>query len=223
MSQELPGRGLGRGGKGSLGRRAPASPGTAAWTQTACRWCVSVSILCPPVHDMLQCPQFPSPAPQLPADCVLVAGNGLSCVVRHGEAKLSCPHTGGAREPALRAGGRRAGGGGTSRDARTALGEGPPAGSITFFSVCLSLFFPFALSVSSLLIRSPNPPAFTVEKPDTQVSGAPGRTQEPGTRTRSAHLAGGGRDPPTCAGQVWIQTPRGWFRGGGRGCFKNVK
>lgn len=53
--------------------------------------------------------------------------------------------------------------------------RGPPlAGLHNLFSVCLSLFFPFALSVSSLLIRSPNPPAFTVEKPDTQVSGASG-------------------------------------------------
>lgn len=55
--------------------------------------------------------------------------------------------------------------------------RGPPlAGLHNLFSVCLSLFFPFALSVSSLLIRSPNPPAFTVEKPDTQVSGASGAT-----------------------------------------------
>lgn len=65
--------------------------------------------------------------------------------------------------------------------------------SITFFSMCLSLFFPFALSVSSLLIPSPNPPAFTVEKPDTQVSGASGAAHISSVScTHSAHLVGGG-------------------------------
>ena len=69
----------------------PASPGTAAWTQIASRWCVLVSILCPPVHDMLLC----NPGtPKLPADCVLVPGSWLSCAVRHGAGKnFPCSHT----------------------------------------------------------------------------------------------------------------------------------
>lgn len=79
---------------GVVGKVRPASPGTAAWTQTAC-WCVLVSILCPPVHDMLKCPPVPIPGtPKLPADCVLVLGNGLACVVRHGAGKnFPCSHT----------------------------------------------------------------------------------------------------------------------------------
>ncbi|KAI5947579.1 Guanine nucleotide-binding protein G(s) subunit alpha isoforms XLas [Manis javanica] len=75
-------------GWGRWGRCAPASPGTAAWIQTACRWCVLVSILCSPVHDVLKCPPVPIPGtPKLPADCVLVLGNGLSRVLRHGAGK----------------------------------------------------------------------------------------------------------------------------------------
>lgn len=104
MSQELPGRGprvpqarpVGAVvGWGRWGRCAPASPGTAAWTQTACRWCVLVSILCPPVHDMLKCPPVPIPGtPRLPADCVPVLGNGLSYVLRHGAGRnFPCLHT----------------------------------------------------------------------------------------------------------------------------------
>lgn len=193
VSQELPGRGPGVPqarpvgavvGWGRWGRCAPASPGTAAWTQTACRWCVLVSILCPPVHDMLKCPPIRIPGtPRLPADCVLVLGNGLSCVLRHGAGKnFPCfAHSGGTCARALCSGQREkcgGEGGGTSRGVCWAAGageRGPPlAGLHNLFSVCLSLFFPFALSVSSLLIRSPNPPAFTVEKPDTQVSGASG-------------------------------------------------
>lgn len=92
MSQQLPGRGLAvlrarlagaAAGWGRWGRRAP--PRLAAWTRTACRWCVWVSILCPPVHDVLKCPPVPTPGtPKSPADCVHVRGQGLSCVVRHG-------------------------------------------------------------------------------------------------------------------------------------------
>ena len=79
----------------------------------------------------------------------------------------------------------------------------PPAGLRNLFSVCLSLFSPFALSVSSLLIRSPNPPAFTVEKPDTQVSGASGAARRNSVfcthtlPTWRGMEGGGGEKPPT--------------------------
>lgn len=55
--------GWGYRGLGSLGKLRPSSPGTAAWTQIACCWCVLVSILCPPVHDMLKRPPVPTPTP----------------------------------------------------------------------------------------------------------------------------------------------------------------
>lgn len=207
-----------------MGKVRPASPGTAAWTQTACRWCVLLSILCPPVHDMLKCPPVPTPGtPKLPADCVLVLGNGLSCVVRHGAGKkLSVfAYSGGSCELALCSGrrdkcGEKVVGRLGHRLGHWLGGSGgrlPPA-SITVFSVCLSLFFPFALSVSSLLIRSPNSPAFTVEKPDTQVSGASGAAHMSSVFcTRSAHLVGGdgrlrGRQQPAVK-QVWIPNHTG--------------
>lgn len=157
MSQQLPGRGLAvlrarlagaAAGWGRWGRRAP--PRLAAWTRTACRWCVWVSILCPPVHDVLKCPPVPTPGtPKSPADCVHVRGQGLSCVVRHGAGRnFPRSHTlvvpvswrsaaGGAR--------MRREGGGTPRVicwGPLAGGRGrlPPA-SITFFScVSFSLF-----------------------------------------------------------------------------------
>lgn len=192
--------GWGHGGLGSLGQARPASPGTAAWTRTACRWCVLVSILCPPVHDMLERPPVPIPGtPKLPADCVPVPGNGLSCVVRHGAGKnFPCSHTlvvpvSGRLRRARICGDKAAGPLGSSGGA-TGWGEGPPPSGLhnRFFPVCLSLFFPLALSVSSLLIRSPNPPAFTVEKPDTQVSGASGAAHaSPALCPHSAHLVGG--------------------------------
>lgn len=75
-------------------------------------------------------------------------------------------------------------------------GRGPPPDGLhnLFFYMSFSLFFfPFALSVSSLLIPSPNPPVFTVEKPDTQVSGASGAAHISSVFcTHSAHLVGGG-------------------------------
>lgn len=87
MSQQLPGRGLAvlrarlagaAAGWGRWGRRAP--PRLAAWTRTACRWCVWVSILCPPVHDVLKCPPVPTLAPPNHPPTVYTYG-GRGCLV----------------------------------------------------------------------------------------------------------------------------------------------
>lgn len=151
--------------------------------QTASRWCVLVSLLCPPVHDPLKCPRPRPWHPQVTRRlCTRTGERAVLCFAPWRGQKLSVfAHSGGTCALALCSGRREecgGEGGGTSRGACWVPGAGerrpPLVGLHNLFSVCLSLFFPFALSVSSLLIRSPNPPAFTVEKPDTQVSGAPG-------------------------------------------------
>lgn len=66
-----------RGGLGPLGRRAPASSGT-AWIQPACCWCVLVCVLC--VRLCMTCASVPPSTPKLPADRVLVLGTGCPVV-----------------------------------------------------------------------------------------------------------------------------------------------
>lgn len=219
-------------GWGRWGRRVPASPGTAAWTQTACCWCVSVSILCPPVHDMLKCSPVPIPGTPITRRLCICTGEWavLCCAPLRGRklcvfATLRGYLCAGAlqrqRENCGEGSGRCWGhwpGGGRGP---------PPAGLHNLFSVCLSLslFFPLALSVSSLLIRSPNPPAFSVEKPDTQVSGASGAVRINSVFcTHLAHLGGvedGGRRRKkttthlTCCRQVWIPNHAGPLPGAG--------
>lgn len=192
VSQERPGRGPGAPqarpvgaavGWGRWGRCAPASPGTAAWVRQLlvgvcrCPYCVRLCMI------RSSAPRPPPLAPQVTRRlCTRTGERAVLWFAPWRGQKLSVfAHSGGTCALALCSGRREecAGeGGGTSRGACWVPGAGerrpPLVGLRNLFSVCLSLFFPFALSVSSLLIRSPNPPAFTVEKPDTQVSGAPG-------------------------------------------------
>lgn len=150
----------------------------------------SLSLVCVGVHIVSACAWYaqvsPSSHPWHPQItrrlCTRTGERAVLCFAPWRGQKLSVSaHSGGTCTLALCSGRRGEGvgeAGGTSWGVCWATGageRGPPlAGLHNLFSVCLSLFFPFALSVSSLLIRSPNPPAFTVEKPDTQVSGASG-------------------------------------------------
>lgn len=169
VSQGLPGRAPGAPpakmsgaavGWGLRGRRVPAWPGTAAWCQTAYCWCVSLaSIFC--VRLCMMCSSVPRlripGTPKLPADCVLVLGNGLSCDLRPGAAETFRVRTRALRRhlcaAALqRAARKRRAGGGASWVTRWAVagvqrGRCPRA-SVTFF---LSVFLSFSLCAKLIL------------------------------------------------------------------------
>lgn len=160
VSQELPGRGPGAPqarpvgaavGWGRWGRCAPASPGTAAWVRQLlvgvcwCLYCVRLCMIRSSAPD-------PVPGtPRLPADCVLVPGNGLSCVLRLGAGKnFPCLHTlvvpvrwrsaaGGAKNAEEKVEGRLG-----ERVGSLARGRGghPSSASITFFLYVFLSFFP---------------------------------------------------------------------------------
>lgn len=175
MSQELPGRGLGFPRLGWLGPWWAGVVGEGAppprlarllglrqlvvgvcW----CPYCVRLCMMCSSV------PQFPSPAPpNYPPTVYLYWGTGCLVFCAMARAKTFVfAHSGGTCALALCSGRREkcGEGGGASWVICWATGRGEkgrlPLASRNLFSVCLSLFFPFALSVSSLLIRSPNPP-----------------------------------------------------------------
>lgn len=179
-------------------------------------------------------PHFPSLAPPNHPPTVYLYGEWavLCCAPWRGQKLSAFALSGGTCELALCSGrhGKRGEGCGTSWVIRWAPGSGEGGrllmASITFFPICLSLFFPCALSVSSLLIRSPNPPAFTVEKTrHSGIWGVRGCTHKFGILHTLGSLVGGGRggggkSTQTCSRQVWVRTTQGWFRGGGRGSFK---